>query len=69
MVMLARILAEDVAVVVGSVHKLDGYRGEKGYIKTSPAVIAGDQGTGFCREVGLNVIKGGKGDHNTWPAS
>jgi len=69
MIMLGRIVVNDVAVVIGSTHKVGGFGPEiKDYIGTSPAIIAGDQGPQLCKDVGLNVIKS-KENHPTWPAS
>lgn len=75
MIMLGRIVVDNVTVVVGSVHKLgengqDSYGTEiTEYIGTSKAVIAGDQHTSFCETVGLKAVV--PKDHNgfTWPAS
>ena len=69
MIMLARIIVNNDALVIGSTHKLGGFRGEiKQYIGSSPAIIAGDQDHRICNEVGLNVIKADE-NHPTWPAS
>lgn len=55
-------------IVVGSVHKINGYRNEiKEYIGSSPAVIAGDQSWGFCENVALFHVD--NKTHATWPAS
>ena len=69
MIMLVRIMVNDVAVVIGSTHKVGGFRTEiRDYIGRSPAIIAGDQGPELCTDVGLNVIRS-REYHPTWPAS
>jgi hypothetical protein len=58
-------------LVLGSTHTLkkDKEYGEaiRGYIGTSPAIIAGDQDWDFCDRVGLAHVD--NRSHNTWPAS
>ena len=69
MIMLGRIMVNGTSVVIGSTHKLRGFREEvKEYIHSSPTVIAGDQVPSFCGDVGLNVIVSDP-KHHTFPAS
>mmetsp|Transcript_20341 Transcript_20341/g.32021 ORF Transcript_20341/g.32021 Transcript_20341/m.32021 type:complete len:671 (+) Transcript_20341:283-2295(+) len=69
MIMLGRIMVNGVAIVIGSTHKLRGFRAEiRDYIGKFPAIIAGDQEPQLCRDVGLNEIKS-RENHPTWPAS
>jgi len=70
MILLARINVNGTSVVVGSSHKLGGFRSRhvRNYIKDSPAVIAGDEGPGLCKQVGLRLIQS-HAKHFTWPAS
>lgn len=61
-------IAEDREIVIGSIHKLDGYKDEiKAYINGSKAVIAGDQDWNFCENVGLPHVD--NQSHHTWKAS
>jgi hypothetical protein len=69
MIMLGRIMVNGTSVVVGSTHKLNGFRKEvKKYINSSPSIIAGDQIPSFCGDVGLEVIQSSP-RHHTWPAT
>lgn len=70
MILLSHIdLGDSKILVVGSTHKLNGYRSEiKDFIQSSPAIIAGDQGSSFCGDVGLAVVRSDT-NHFTWPAS
>lgn len=67
MAMLGRLRINGEFVIVGSIHKLDGYEDDiKDYIGASKAVIAGDEQASFCGSVGLT---GGGASGNTWPAN
>ena len=64
-----RIMVNNALVVVGSVHKLQGYGNQiKKYIGGNQAVIAGDQASTFCGSVGLEKIVS-NASQNTWRAT
>ena len=66
--LFSRIHIGNKEVVVGSVHKLDGYSKEiKKYIGVSPAVIGGGQSWNFCNNVGLVHVDNKA--HATYPGS
>ncbi len=68
MVLLSRIHIGDQLLVIGSVHKLNGYTEEiKNYIGSSQAVIAGDQSWNFCDKSGLAHVD--QISHYTYPSS
>jgi len=71
--MFGSITVDGKETVIGSVHKLDGFRQEVlEYIGQRDAIIAGDQNANFCKDVNLsNIVSedGGKEMHYTWPAS
>jgi hypothetical protein len=71
--MFGSITVDGKETVIGSVHKLDGFRQEVlEYIGQRDAIIAGDQGASFCKDVDLaNIVSedGGEEMHYTWPAS
>ena len=70
MVMLCRTVVNGSAIVVGSIHKLKGFRNEiRDYIQDSPTIIAGDQDPSFGKTLGLDVIVSPNEKHPTWPAS
>ena len=66
--LLSRVHIGNKEVVVGSVHKLDGYTDEiKKYIGQSKAVMGGSQSWNFCNNVGLVHID--NKSHATYPSS
>jgi hypothetical protein len=71
--MFGRIIVDGRETVIGSAHKLDGFREEvKEYIGKRDAIVAGDQHASFCMDVNLSNIVSGEGGaamHHTWPAS
>lgn len=71
--LFAEIEVKNETLIVGSVHKLQGYRKDiKRLIGNKKAIVAGDQNSRFCRTIGLkNIISetGGEKMHFTWPAS
>ena len=69
MILLGHIMVNGRSIVIGSTHKLGGFREDiKDYIGTANAIIAGDQGPMLCTDVGLDVIGSGE-NRPTWPAS
>lgn len=69
MILLGQIVFSGITVVLGSVHKLNGYQNEvSSYMNGSPAIIAGDQDSSFCKSVGLETVVSDS-KHNTWPAT
>jgi len=67
--LFGRIVVDGSPVVIGSVHKLNGFRKEiKDYIGSSFAIIGGDQVESFCGDVGLKSIVSNERT-NTWPAT
>ena len=67
--MFGQITVDHKQVVVGSIHKIDGFHDEiKEYIGGRGAIIAGDQDGKYCDEIGLNNIVS-KNNGKTWPAS
>lgn len=67
--LFGRIIVDGSPVVIGSVHKLNGFRKEiKDYIGSSSAIIGGDQVERFCGDVGLTSIVSNERT-NTWPAT
>jgi hypothetical protein len=69
MALLSQLLiGENTTMVVGTTHKLDGYKESiRQYIGNLPTIIGGDQEWGFCERVGLSH----EDDKSpaTWPAS
>jgi len=69
MIMLSRIIVNGASVAIGNTQKLDGFRKEvKNYINGTSAIIAGNQHSSFCGDVGLDLILSDP-KHYTWRAS
>jgi hypothetical protein len=69
MIMLCHIYINDTKTVVGTTHKLYGSREEiQRYIGSDPAIIAGNQGASFGKDITLNTVIANP-KHTTWPAS
>lgn len=68
--MFGRIQVDGQPVVIGSIHRI-GYGQAsriKKYIKSDPAIVAGDQEGDFCGSIGMQNIISDK-NHFTWRAS
>jgi hypothetical protein len=67
--MLGRIIVDGKEIVIGSIHKIEGFQTEiKEYIGDRNAVLAGDQDGKYCDHIGLrNIVS--KRSGKTWPAS
>ena len=67
--MLGQIIVNGKEIVVGSIHKIEGFQTEvKEYIGDRNAVLAGDQDGKYCDHIGLQQIVSKRG-RKTWPAS
>ena len=67
--MLGQIIVNGKEIVIGSIHKIEGFQTEvKEYIGDRNAVLAGDQDGKYCDHIGLQQIVSKRG-RKTWPAS